>query len=70
MVQHREKAVHMSICEDMVQTSATSHDFKRGRAMIVRYSTISGIATRVGPSMAATSYNIARLCTIHPDGTR
>ena len=30
MTQHREKAVYMSTCETMVQTSAMSHDVKRG----------------------------------------
>ena len=29
MAQHREKAVLMRTCENMVQTSATSHDVKR-----------------------------------------
>ena len=84
MAQHREKAVHMRTCENMVyrwkhpRRRITPREVARRRAMIVRYYTISGIATRflnmaknlqdvvLGPSMAATSYDIARLRTIHP----
>ena len=74
IAQHREKAVHMRTCENMVQTSATSHYVKRGRTMSCdNYWTILynlGHRNEVfeHDQMASTSYDIARLRTIHPDG--
>ena len=75
MAQHREKVVHTRTCENMVQTSASSHDIKRDRTTSRDdRTTLYNLGHRqdivLGPSMAATSYNIARLCTIHPDGPR
>ena len=83
MAQHREKAVHMrkhaKIWYKYPRRRIASREVARHRAMSVRFSTISGIATRflnmtknrqdvvLGPSMAATSYNIARFT---PDGPR